>query len=54
MVHAGKFNWLIAAGIRPVARFLPTPQLGEANTPRPMDAAEGCSLYDEFMAGILA
>jgi hypothetical protein len=32
----------------------PTPQLGEINTPRPMDAAEGCSLYDGFMAGILA
>ncbi len=32
----------------------PTPQLGEINTPRTMDAAEGCSLYDGFMAGILA
>jgi hypothetical protein len=30
------------------------PQLGEINTPQPMDAAEARSLYDGFMAGILA
>jgi|GEM_PF-4990554 len=44
----------LAAGIGPVARCLPTPQVAEANPPRPMDAAERSSLYDGFMAGILA
>jgi hypothetical protein len=44
MARAGKFNWLIAHGIRPVAGFLPIPQLVEVNTPRRMDAA-GKFLY---------
>ena len=29
------------------------PQVAETNTPRPMDAAGECSLYDEFMVGIM-
>lgn len=32
----------------------PTPQLGETNTPRPMDAAEKCLLYDGLNAGVTA
>jgi hypothetical protein len=34
-------------------RRYPTPQLGEINTPQPMDAADGYSSYDGFMVGNL-
>ena len=44
----------LTACIGPQARCLLTPQVAEANPPRPMDAAERSSLYDGFMARILA
>jgi hypothetical protein len=57
-------SWLQPTALAPQLRELvtnrlngnrwPIPQLGEINIPRPMDAAEGHSLYDGFMAGVLA
>lgn len=42
-------NWLILA-----CRTIRPPQLGERNTPWPIDAAGRCLLYNSFMVVILA